>query len=58
MGGSYVEDASQSLYGELLIPITGGAFMRLHMSEVLAILVLPLVIISDLVSVNGLKNLL
>ncbi|XP_042010706.1 uncharacterized protein LOC121759248 isoform X1 [Salvia splendens] len=33
LGGSYVEDASQSLNGELLIPISNGAFMRLHMSE-------------------------
>ncbi|KAH6816177.1 hypothetical protein C2S53_006395 [Perilla frutescens var. hirtella] len=33
LGGSYVEDASQSLNGELLIPIANGAFMRLHMSE-------------------------
>lgn len=58
MGGSYVEDASQSLYGELLIPIAGGAFMRLHMSEVLAVLVLSLVTISHLVSAKSLKNLL
>ncbi|XP_047937732.1 uncharacterized protein LOC125185266 [Salvia hispanica] len=33
LGGSYVEDASQSLSGELLIPISNGAFMRLDMSE-------------------------
>ncbi|XP_042047584.1 uncharacterized protein LOC121793615 [Salvia splendens] len=33
LGGSYAEDASQSLNGELLIPISNGAFMRLHMSE-------------------------
>ncbi|KAH6785524.1 hypothetical protein C2S51_037979 [Perilla frutescens var. frutescens] len=26
----YVEDASRSLNGELLIPIANGAFMRLH----------------------------
>ncbi|XP_042047515.1 uncharacterized protein LOC121793552 [Salvia splendens] len=33
LGGSYVEDPSLSLNGELLIPIANGGFMRLHMSE-------------------------
>lgn len=51
MGGSYVEDASQSMNGELLIPIANGAFMRLHMSEVPIILLSPLVTIRYFVSV-------
>ncbi|KAL8481149.1 hypothetical protein ACS0TY_027079 [Phlomoides rotata] len=33
LGGSYVEDASQPLNGELVIPMANGAFLRLHMSE-------------------------
>lgn len=37
LGGSYVEDASGSLNGELILPMADGAFLRLHMSEVLNI---------------------
>ncbi|GFP92864.1 hypothetical protein PHJA_001430700 [Phtheirospermum japonicum] len=33
LGGSYVEDESQRLNGELIIPTTNGAFLRLHLSE-------------------------
>ncbi|KAG8369681.1 hypothetical protein BUALT_Bualt14G0039100 [Buddleja alternifolia] len=33
LGGSYVEDASGPLKGELVIPVANGAFLRLHMSK-------------------------
>ncbi|PIN01886.1 hypothetical protein CDL12_25603 [Handroanthus impetiginosus] len=33
LGGSYVEDASRSLNGELIFPMANGAFLKLHMSE-------------------------
>ncbi|KAI3469958.1 hypothetical protein Pfo_026621 [Paulownia fortunei] len=33
LGGSYVEDASGPLNGELIIPMANGAFLRLHLSE-------------------------
>ncbi|KAL3620052.1 hypothetical protein CASFOL_034964 [Castilleja foliolosa] len=33
LGGSYVEDESKQLNGELIIPTTNGAFLRLHLSE-------------------------
>ncbi|KAL7145171.1 hypothetical protein ABFS83_07G062500 [Erythranthe nasuta] len=33
LGGSYVEDASGPLNGELVIPMGNSAFLRLHLSE-------------------------
>ncbi|KAL0414100.1 UNVERIFIED_CONTAM: hypothetical protein Sradi_1611700 [Sesamum radiatum] len=33
LGGSYTEDASGPLNGELILPMADGAFLRLHMSE-------------------------
>ncbi|KAL3828372.1 hypothetical protein ACJIZ3_017174 [Penstemon smallii] len=33
LGGSYVEDASAPLHGELIVPVANGAFLRLHMSK-------------------------
>ncbi|XP_051133346.1 uncharacterized protein LOC127252995 [Andrographis paniculata] len=33
LGGSYVEDVSKPLNGELVIPTDDGAFLRLHLSE-------------------------
>ncbi|KAK6161777.1 hypothetical protein DH2020_005158 [Rehmannia glutinosa] len=33
LGGSYVEDKSEPLTGELIIPMSNGGFLRLHLSE-------------------------
>ncbi|CAA0816685.1 putative type 1 membrane protein [Striga hermonthica] len=33
MGGSYIEDKSRPLHGELILPTSNGSFMRLHLSE-------------------------
>ncbi|KAL6517089.1 hypothetical protein OROHE_017795 [Orobanche hederae] len=33
LGGSYVEDESERLNGELIIPKANGVFLRLHLSE-------------------------